>query len=85
MIDPRIQLIKETLIDAFNPMRVDVIDESHLHVGHPGATPGKLHIAIIIESEALDGLSKLKQHRLIYQALGDFITHDLHAIRIDIK
>lgn len=85
MIDPRIQLIKDKLIDAFKPSQVDVINESHLHVGHPGATPGKLHIAIMIQSEAFDGLSKLKQHRLIYQTLGDFITNDLHAIRIEIR
>ena len=45
------ETIKKKLVEAFDPTRLDVIDESHLHAGHVGARPeGETHFRLIISS-----------------------------------
>lgn len=80
--EQRQQVIIERLTARFNPSLCEVIDESHLHQGHPGAKSGASHFALTITSNAFDGLSRLKQHQLIYEELKDLIPAEVHALRI---
>ena len=48
MTDKRIIELQEILIDRLKPSYINIIDDSHLHVGHVGAEDGKLHITIEI-------------------------------------
>ena len=68
-------LLREKL--AADP--VEVVDESHLHAGHPGAASGGGHFRALIVSERFDGLSKLAAQRLVYAALGDEMGSAIHA------
>jgi len=79
----RIEKITERLKKALNPSSLTVFDESHLHVGHVGAKTGKGHFALTIASSQFEGLPPLKKHQLVYQALGDLLDTDIHAIRIN--
>ena len=46
------ETIKKKLVEAFEPTKLDVIDESHLHAGHVGARPeGETHFRLIISSD----------------------------------
>ena len=59
-----------------------VKDQSHLHAGHEGAKDGKGHFDVTIVSESFAGLNRIARHRLVYDALGDFMDSDIHALRI---
>ena len=81
--EQRIQAIKNRL-QALEPSELNIIDDSHKHIGHPGAQTGMAHIRIKISSYKLDKLNKVKQHQSIYKALGSMMQTDLHAVAIEI-
>jgi BolA protein len=74
--------IRERLTTALEPRLLEVTDESHLHAGHAGARDGRGHYHVRIASARFRGLGRLAQHRLVYEALGDLLLTDIHAIRI---
>jgi len=77
------QVIRERL-RALNPVRLDLRDESAQHAGHAGARPGEsTHWQLTIASEAFRGKSAVARHRMVYEALGDLMQKDIHALRID--
>ena len=78
----RMVAIRERLTSALEPQVLEVIDESHLHAGHAGARDGRGHYHVRIASPRFHGLSRLAQHRLVYDALGDLMITDIHAVRI---
>jgi len=78
----RVHLIRDRLTAAFEPVDLEVIDESHLHVGHEGARDGKGHFRIRIVADRFAGLRPLAAHRLIYDALDDLMKTDIHALSI---
>jgi BolA protein len=78
----RKHVIEEKLTSAFAPEQLLVKDQSHLHAGHEGAKEGKGHFEVTIVSENFEGLNRIARHRLIYEALGDFMLTDIHALRI---
>lgn len=61
---------------------VDLVDESHLHVGHAGAREGKGHFRVRVVSPAFTDLRPLQRHQLVYRALGDMMHTDIHALNI---
>ena len=58
------------------------IDDSHRHAGHAGAADGRGHFTVLIVSQRFAGLGTLKRHRLVYEAVGDMMTTDIHALSI---
>ena len=63
-------------------MELDVIDESHLHAGHAGARDGRGHFRVRVVSDKFAGLKPLQRHRLVYDAIGDLMASDIHALAI---
>lgn len=80
----RLDRISTLLTDALSPISLEVIDDSHLHAGHAGARGGAGHFTVKINSPMFEGLSMLKQHRLVYQALDSMMHSDIHALSIQI-
>ena len=78
----RIDMIRERLTAAFSPEKLDIIDESHLHAGHPGARSGGGHFVATIVSESFTGKNMLERHRMVYDALGDAMQTEIHALSI---
>ena len=75
--------IRKKLTESFTPVRMELIDESALHAGHAGARPeGESHFRLIIIAEMFNGRGRLERQRLIYQALGDLMRTDIHALSI---
>ena len=66
-----------------SPLSLQVEDESHLHVGHEGAKGGLGHFRVLVVSDKFQGQSPIKRHRLVYQAMGDLMQTDIHALTID--
>jgi BolA family transcriptional regulator, general stress-responsive regulator len=72
-------------LDVLAPQQIAVIDESHLHAGHAGARSGGGHYRLSIVSAAFDGKNTVSRHRLIYDALGDMMPQDIHALAIQAR
>ena len=45
-------------------------------------TGEKNHFNLIIISNQFEGLSLIEQHKIIYNALGDMITNEIHALQL---
>jgi BolA protein len=78
----RIDLIREILNTALSPESLEVIDRSHEHAGHEGAKAGGGHFDVIIIAEAFNNMSTVQRHRAIYDALGDAMKTEIHALSI---
>lgn len=76
----------ESLRAALAPTALEVLDESHAHEGHAGAngTGFGTHFRVRIASPSFTGLPRVRQHRLVYDALQEFIDRGAHAIAIEI-
>ena len=81
----RITRIREHLTRELAPLRLDVTDDSHKHKGHAGAQDGRGHFSVRIVSPRFEGAAPLARHRMVYAALGDMMTTDIHALAVDAR
>jgi BolA protein len=79
----RPERIRARLEEVFAPEDLSVEDQGHLHAGHPGARSGRGHFRVRIVSQAFDGLNSVERHRLVYEALGEIMRDDIHALGIE--
>ena len=86
--------IRRKLRAELSPKRLEIIDESHRHAGHAermigrnGAASGtgETHFMVDIVSEAFEGLSSLKRHRLVYNILQEEMAGPVHAMSLVTK
>ena len=80
------QAMQQRLSEKLSPTQLDVLDESAAHAGHAGAngTGFGTHFRVRIASPLFTGLSRVAQHRLVYDALQEFIDQGVHAIAIEV-
>jgi BolA protein len=64
------------------PESVELLDESGQHVGHEGAKNGGSHFRLVIVSREFANLGRLARHRKVYDALGQLMQKDIHALAI---
>jgi len=84
MSTERIDLLKERL-SALNPTELEIIDESHLHIGHAGSRDGAGHYRVRIVSPEFQGLRTVAAHRLVYDQVRDLMPHPIHALAIEAR
>jgi BolA protein len=73
-----------TRLATLEPLRMELRDESAQHAGHAGARPsGGSHWQLTIVSEAFRGKNAVARHRMVYEALGDLMKQDIHALKIE--
>ena len=65
---------------ALAPTHIELEDDSHKHAGHPGARAGGGHFTVRVVSERFSGLDRLARHRAVYDALGDLMGREIHAL-----
>lgn len=82
VVTPRVDRIRDRLQAAFQPTRLDVVDDSHRHAGHPSVADGRGHFTVVIVSATFTGMSKLDRHRAVYDAVQDLLATDIHAMSI---
>ena len=78
----RATLIENRLRETFMPRKIEVRDDSHRHAGHEGAKSGGGHFAVTIVSPQFQGKNPVQRHQMIYQALGDMMKKEIHALSI---
>ena len=78
--------IRQRLTERLQPTQLEVIDESASHAGHSGANAEGFgsHFRVRIASPAFAGKSRVARHRLVYDAMQNFIDQGLHAVAIEI-
>jgi BolA protein len=82
MADPvdRVAALRAALERALQPADIEIVDESALHAGHPGARGGGGHYRLRVVADCFAGRSRVERHRLVYDALRDFMQRDVHAL-----
>ena len=77
--------ISQTLQTTLEPTKLEVIDESYQHAGHVGANDSGVgtHFRVRIASPLFTHISRVKQHRLVYDALRPYLDQGLHALAIE--
>jgi BolA protein len=83
---PRAQDLAQRLQERLQPQTLEVLDESAAHAGHVGANDSGqgTHFRVRIGSQAFNALSRVARHRLVYDALQDFIDQGVHALAIEV-
>ena len=73
------------LTELLAPTSLEVLDESAAHAGHAGADGSGFgtHFRVRIASPMFEGKPRLARHRLVYDALQEFIARGLHALAIE--
>ena len=79
------EALRLRLEELLAPSLLEVIDESAAHLGHAGqdGTGVGTHFRVRIASPLFAGKSKVVRHRLVYDALRDFLDRGLHALAIE--
>jgi BolA family transcriptional regulator, general stress-responsive regulator len=75
--------IRESLMLALRPTRLDLVNESDLHAGHrssPGS--GESHFRVLVVSERFQGKSRIERHRMVNEALATELREGVHALAI---
>lgn len=74
-------LIRQRLA-TLDPESVVLDDESEQHRGHAGAASGGGHFRLTLVSPRFRNLATLARHRLVYQAMGELMQREIHALSI---
>lgn len=79
----RDERISEILTNAFNPITLDVHNDSGRHAGHASSPQtGQSHYAVTIVASCFEGKSLIERHRMVYGQLKDEISGGIHALSI---
>jgi BolA protein len=80
------QALTQKLQERLNPVFLEVLDESAAHAGHVGANESGFgtHFRVRIQSDIFTGKSRVSRHRLVYDALQEYIDQGLHALAIEV-
>lgn len=75
----RFNRIKSLLTEHFNPIILDIQDESHLH-----NVPQDIesHFKIILVSDLFNELKQVQRHQKVYRLLSDEMNNGLHAVSL---
>jgi BolA protein len=82
----RSERIEAALQAAFQPVALQVIDESAMHAGHAGASPGgETHYLVAMQSDQFVGVSRVARSRAVHQALAAEFGTGLHALSLRLQ
>ena len=85
---PKAQIKVVDTVGDRNHWAAEVIDESAQHAGHAGANGSGwgTHFRVQLAGAPLQALPRIARHRLVYDALRDFIDRDgVHALAIEVR
>jgi BolA protein len=82
-----VDTIRHKLTASFAPLALEVVDESHRHAGHAGATrddgsQGETHFHVRLVSAAFAGIGRVERQRRVYAALAEELKGRVHALSV---
>jgi stress-induced morphogen len=69
---PSPEALRSRITAAFPDARVEVTD----------LTGTEDHFQAVVVTRAFDGKTRVEQHRMVYAALGDWMTGPIHALAL---
>ncbi|MDO8652977.1 MAG: BolA family protein [Undibacterium sp.] len=81
-MNDRFNRIQIRLQETFHPVSCLLQDDSASHAGHAGAASGAGHYSVKIVCQEFEGLNRISRHRLVYDAVGDMMHTEVHALVI---
>jgi stress-induced morphogen len=60
----------------------DGIPDAEVEVSKPRGVDDDDHLAVTVVSPAFEGKSVVDQHEMVYDAVGDHMTEDIHALEV---
>ncbi len=78
----RTDKIQQRLSDALQPASLEISDDSQQHAGHGGFDAEGSHFSVTVVSAAFTDKDTLSRHRMVYDALGDMMHNEIHALSI---
>jgi len=79
---PTYDALLERFRQVFPKAAIQIEDESHLHAGHAGASGGAGHFRVRVIDARFNGLPRIARHRLVYDAVSDWMPARVHALTI---
>ena len=77
--------IKAKLNQQIEIEDIEIVDNSHKHVGHKFYTPEKFHLHLKIKSLYLSSLSRVSAQKIIMKILSNDLKTKIHALEIRIE
>jgi stress-induced morphogen len=75
--------ITQKLRQAFAPVALEVVNDSHRHAGHAGSPgSGESHFSIEVVSDRFAGKSRVERHRMVNEVLAEELKGRIHALAI---
>ncbi|MBM2577514.1 BolA family transcriptional regulator [Jannaschia sp. Os4] len=72
-------------LQALQPTRLEVVNQSHLHAGHAGDDgSGESHWHVALATPRFEGVGRVQRHRMVHAALGDVVGR-IHALSLDLS
>ena len=72
---PSPEVIRARLLEAFPGARVDVTD----------LTGTQDHFQAVVVAQQFDGKSRIDQHKMVYAALGEWMSGPIHALALSTR
>ena len=73
-----IDVIKNKIKNKINIIKIELIDESNAHINHQGNSGGGHYRALIISNDFINK-NLVERHQMVYNALGNLMTNEIHA------
>ena len=81
-----VSIIDATLRKTFEPIYLEVLDESELHRGHIGFKDGtQNHFKVVISAKIFEKMSRVSRERAVHKALGSELMQNIHALSINFQ
>ncbi len=78
--------MRRKLESTFDPVSLDVIDESEQHRGHGGwREGGETHFRVRMVSASFGGQSRVARQRAVNKALADELAGPVHALALELR
>ena len=67
---------------AVERLIADALEDAEVEVRRARGDHDDDHLAAVVVSPEFEGLGLVDQHRLVYDALGEHMTEDIHALEL---
>jgi len=71
--------IEQKLLSAFDPVFLEVVNESHLHNVPSGS---ESHFKVVIVTPAFEGMRLLQRHRAVNAVVAEELAEKIHALAL---
>ncbi len=82
----RAERLRQTLVAALAPARLEISDDSAQHAHHAGARAGgQTHYSVLIVSAAFAERSRVERSRMVHALLEPEFGSGLHALSLTLR